>query len=385
MEQRRNARAGKQRDDPEKTHRPAAPSEKKIPGTTTPTRQPRRDGILMSGVCALLQLAYCLTWKALTGESSIFTGGMAWSISYDLPNETISQHSGPILPVPEMLRRHRRDLYRKIEVAMESSFGEKSINPRLRQEFALTARSREPMRVIEVNSVGLRGEGETGYPRESPPPSGIVRHDSHMQKSGSGPSDEPTLEDSTFNFDEVPMTTFRIHHQALLTTYLQRSHQKQSNDPKLESILLIVEEFSREEMILAAAPGRCHHIIALSSGFYIRCCVRRAGLDGRSCVLRAICETAQQLKPRSSLFLEIFRILFTCTLCMFLRAEPPLSGLYFPRLPLERVAPHEPSEHWQYDSAHRRGLANHDCQDLYPSCSVSLLDTLLQGPRPDYD
>ncbi|KAJ8874555.1 hypothetical protein PR048_025418 [Dryococelus australis] len=57
-------------------------------------------------------------------------------------------------------------------------------------------------------------------------------------------------------FDGVPMTTFRVHRQDLLTIYLQRSHQEQSNEPKLESILLIVEEFPREEMILDAAPDQ---------------------------------------------------------------------------------------------------------------------------------
>ncbi|KAJ8869521.1 hypothetical protein PR048_028512 [Dryococelus australis] len=51
----------------------------------------------------------------------------------------------------------------------------------------LTARSSEPMRVIEV-SMGQRrngwgGEGETGDRREGPPTSGIVRHDSHLRKS----------------------------------------------------------------------------------------------------------------------------------------------------------------------------------------------------------
>ncbi|KAJ8870177.1 hypothetical protein PR048_029191 [Dryococelus australis] len=61
-------------------------------------------------------------------------------------------------------------------------------------------------------------------------------------------SHEPKLEDSTFSFDEVSMTTFRIHHHTLLTIYLQRSRQEQSNEPKLESILLTVEEFPREEI-----------------------------------------------------------------------------------------------------------------------------------------
>ncbi|KAJ8876602.1 hypothetical protein PR048_021047 [Dryococelus australis] len=44
----------------------------------------------------------------------------------------------------------------------------------------------QPMRVIEVNMEQRRNEGagETGDPRENTPINGIVRHDSHMRKSG---------------------------------------------------------------------------------------------------------------------------------------------------------------------------------------------------------
>ncbi|KAJ8884542.1 hypothetical protein PR048_016399 [Dryococelus australis] len=37
-------------------------------------------------------------------------------------------------------------------------------------------------------SAGLQGEEETGDPRETPPASGIVRHDSHMRIAGSKPA-----------------------------------------------------------------------------------------------------------------------------------------------------------------------------------------------------
>ncbi|KAJ8866800.1 hypothetical protein PR048_032661, partial [Dryococelus australis] len=50
----------------------------------------------------------------------------------------------------------------------------------------LTSRSSEPMRVTVVGMEQRRNEGagETGDPRENPPTNGIVRHDSHMRKSG---------------------------------------------------------------------------------------------------------------------------------------------------------------------------------------------------------
>ncbi|KAJ8868873.1 hypothetical protein PR048_030414 [Dryococelus australis] len=71
--------------------------------------------------------------------------------------------------------------------------------------------------------------------------------------------------------------------RALLTIDLQRSHQEQSNEPKLESILLTIEEFPREKMILAAEPGRCHHIIALSSVMVLEL----FAIDERIAVIRA--------------------------------------------------------------------------------------------------
>ncbi|KAJ8871030.1 hypothetical protein PR048_027333 [Dryococelus australis] len=49
------------------------------------------------------------------------------------------------------------------------------------------------MRLIEVNMERHRNEGaeETGDPRENPPTNGIVRHDSHLRKSGDPGGIEP--------------------------------------------------------------------------------------------------------------------------------------------------------------------------------------------------
>jgi hypothetical protein len=49
---------------------------------------------------------------------------------------------------------------------------------------------------------------------------------------------------------------------------------------------------------------------------YLRVCMKnsfgfRAGIDGRSCIKRALCETAQRLMPRASILEEMLRILFT--------------------------------------------------------------------------
>ncbi|KAJ8884583.1 hypothetical protein PR048_016440 [Dryococelus australis] len=47
----------------------------------------------------------------------------------------------------------------------------------------------QPMRVTEVSMEKYRNEGagKTGGPRENPPTNGIVRHDSHVRKSGTRP------------------------------------------------------------------------------------------------------------------------------------------------------------------------------------------------------
>ncbi|KAJ8889411.1 hypothetical protein PR048_008910 [Dryococelus australis] len=61
----------------------------------------------------------------------------------------------------------------------------------------LTARSGEPMGVIEVNMERRWNEGvrATRYPRENPPTNGIVRHDSHLRKS----EQETRVSDSELN------------------------------------------------------------------------------------------------------------------------------------------------------------------------------------------
>ncbi|KAJ8874563.1 hypothetical protein PR048_025426 [Dryococelus australis] len=67
---------------------------------------------------------------------------------------------------------------------------DKLVSLRIEREEIWAALNSEVLRadagVIEVNMERCRneGEGETGDPRENPPTSGIVRHDSHLRKSG---------------------------------------------------------------------------------------------------------------------------------------------------------------------------------------------------------
>lgn len=53
--------------------------------------------------------------------TTIWTEGLNWGISYDLPNDTsIFKEYKKYLPKPMAQRRHRRDLYHKMEVIMDS-------------------------------------------------------------------------------------------------------------------------------------------------------------------------------------------------------------------------------------------------------------------------
>ncbi|XP_012257666.2 uncharacterized protein LOC105686947 [Athalia rosae] len=82
------------------------------------------------------------------------------------------------------------------------------------------------------------------------------------------------------------------------------------------------------------------------------------GFDGRTCVLRALCEASQRLMPQgSTLIEEMMRITFS--------------------LPLKKVFSFEPPEHHVYDAAHRAGHQGRDCTRMFPSCSFSLIDMAL--------
>ncbi|KAF4519438.1 hypothetical protein B566_EDAN008665 [Ephemera danica] len=77
------------------------------------------------------------------------------------------------------------------------------------------------------------------------------------------------------------------------------------------------------------------------------------GMNGRSCVLRAVCEAAKRTEPGS--FLDtILRAVFT-----------------FPLSEGKREA--SDSEHQEFDDAQWRGWTNQDCGQVYSECSTSLI------------
>ncbi|KAK2586391.1 hypothetical protein KPH14_010678 [Odynerus spinipes] len=92
------------------------------------------------------------------------------------------------------------------------------------------------------------------------------------------------------------------------------------------------------------------------------------GFDGRSCILRALCEASQRLMPKgNTLVEEMMRISFS--------------------LPLKKVLSFEPQEHRTYTDAHKAGHEGRDCVAMFPGCSFSLIDMALgkyDAPPGDY-
>lgn len=78
---------------------------------------------------AIRQLALCMSNKArFIADSGIFTEGIAWGASYDLPNNSVALASagagvGPIPGAGRGAARRRQDrveLYRRVERAVDS-------------------------------------------------------------------------------------------------------------------------------------------------------------------------------------------------------------------------------------------------------------------------
>lgn len=70
----------------------------------------------------ILQVAFCATVGFVGNPSYIyFSWAINWGLAYDLPNETwiINQRNRRPLPKPLVQRRHRRELFEKLEVAID--------------------------------------------------------------------------------------------------------------------------------------------------------------------------------------------------------------------------------------------------------------------------
>lgn len=53
-------------------------------------------------------------------ELDYMSWALNWGLAYDLPNETwVIQHRNEKYPKPLVQRRHRRDLYNRLEIAID--------------------------------------------------------------------------------------------------------------------------------------------------------------------------------------------------------------------------------------------------------------------------
>nr|XP_023017428.1 uncharacterized protein LOC111506549 isoform X1 [Leptinotarsa decemlineata] len=84
------------------------------------------------------------------------------------------------------------------------------------------------------------------------------------------------------------------------------------------------------------------------------------GLEGRPCIYRALCEASRRFMFKSSkLSEELLRIIF--------------------KFPLQYLSQDEPDDHHLYHKAYRSGKQEkqQDCKEIFPECSISLIDLAL--------
>lgn len=82
------------------------------------------------------------------------------------------------------------------------------------------------------------------------------------------------------------------------------------------------------------------------------------GYNGRSCILRALCESSQFFyKKPTNMVEEMIRTIFT--------------------LPSMKVLPFEHPDLVVYDMAHRKGRDRVYCSSVYPDCSFSMIELAL--------
>ncbi|XP_055547125.1 uncharacterized protein LOC129731286 [Wyeomyia smithii] len=79
----------------------------------------RKKRFLVFPLGSSFSVAVCMTVGMYGNPNyNMFSWGVNWGIAYNLPNETISIQQDMMEPKPMAQRRHRRDLYQKMELAI---------------------------------------------------------------------------------------------------------------------------------------------------------------------------------------------------------------------------------------------------------------------------
>lgn len=115
------------------------------------------------------------------------------------------------------------------------------------------------------------------------------------------------------------------------------------------------------------------------------------GYNGRSCILRALCESGQRfMGTATNMIEELIRSVFTWVLLLSTfsmkvcrsKGRPfytfcnysYLFVFFHFSLPNTKVLPFEPTDLHEYDAAHRLGKKKVHCSAAYRDCSISLID-----------
>ncbi|KAJ8886143.1 hypothetical protein PR048_012352 [Dryococelus australis] len=149
----------------------------------------------------LVHTVFDTSWRRLAQSSpSTATAGNQYAVNVNIfvhkTVESSLQAFKDETVINSIEAEGKSTLHWKSVIEQEQKFARTSISAKMGEGVKrfgrfLKARSSEPMRVTEGNTEHCRNEKEgwrTGDPRENPPTSCIVRHDSHMQKSGSDPA-----------------------------------------------------------------------------------------------------------------------------------------------------------------------------------------------------
>ncbi|XP_058446009.1 uncharacterized protein LOC131427102 [Malaya genurostris] len=81
----------------------------------------RKKRFIVFPLGSSFSVAVCMTVGVYGNPNyNMYSWAVNWGVAYNLPNQTISFHQDMMEPKPMAQRRHRRDLYQKLETAMNS-------------------------------------------------------------------------------------------------------------------------------------------------------------------------------------------------------------------------------------------------------------------------
>ncbi|GFG34797.1 hypothetical protein Cfor_10372 [Coptotermes formosanus] len=334
-----------------------------VNGTSTHTHS-RRKRYVVFPEGSTYSVAFCLQWGLFSNDNNIFTEAVNWALSYDLPNATIRTPDTKRLVVPYILRRNRRDLYQSLEVAMNSAGLEgRTCIERGLCEAAQRLKPRgslgeEILRVVFLNSVACDVFIRYIVIMDNYQPlflilCALIFFYATCQSVYEGENDKRVSRRRRYVVFPLGSTfslAFSNRMSAVVGSNAFISGMNWAVAFDLPNHTLRNPRTNRVSPPLFRRQKR---------ELYRRLetAMDSAGVDGRTCIKKALCEAAQRLKVRSNLWEEIMRVLFT--------------------LPLEEVDIYEPIEHHTYDAAHRRGLSKRNCLQFYRACTFSLIDMVI--------